>query len=325
MTVPPGPSSALRWQVVIWRDGDDLWKDPEVLLEKFKKTNCCYKCFAEHEGEKSGRRHYHCYLRFKTGRERAQMVKTFGQNVRNMKGDDYDNAKYISHDGKLTSFWEEGTKKKYSEQSTAIVVDELLKSGQSILDIITEHVELRGYIGQNRWVLQQVERAYTAKRTRAEYEAPAQLYDWQQHVKDSVEGDPHPRHILWYLDTEGDCGKSEIEAYLWAKYPEAISWQPTGADRDCSLQLLRTSNGKPPKLIVVDFEGGEARNICWAALERAKNGRCITNKYEGGEYRGKRPHIVVFSNENPTGSPLTGNRLRIMKIVDKKVVEETVV
>ena len=77
-----------------------------------------------------------------------------------MNGDDFDNAKYISEDSTNDTFYESGTKKRYNEQNAAVIVDSLIKDGQSLRNIIREHVELRGYINQNKWVLQQVEQDY---------------------------------------------------------------------------------------------------------------------------------------------------------------------
>lgn len=307
-----------KFQVVIWRDRPESG----TYLQRFLDLNTCYKCYAEHEGEKTGRPHFHCYCRFKTPRNWASFLKSWGENgCRIMDGDDYDNAKYISRDGTLDSFHEEGSKKRYNEQNTAVVVDGLLQSGQSIRDIIAEHVELRGYINQNKWVLQEAERAYAEKRSRECYEGPGELYPWQRHVLRRIQADPHPRHIDWYMDTQGNVGKSEMTDLLVAQHG-AIEWKPTGHDRDCSFQLLNAANKKPPNLIVCDLENGEARHVCWAALERAKNGKCMTNKYEGGSYRGKRPHVLVFSNENPLSCPLTGERLHVYEIKDKDIISE---
>jgi hypothetical protein len=198
MAVPPGPTTALRWQVVIFREkiGEkDLWGNPEDLLEKFMKCNTMYKCWAKHEGKTTGRKHYHCYLRFKTGRNRQQMVKKFGENVRHMNGDDYDNAMYISEKGENKTFQEIGLKKRHDEQSTAVAVDELLKRGQSLRKICMEHIEYRRYINQNKWVLQEVESGYADQRARDSYVPPGELYDWQQHAISILDGDIHPRHI----------------------------------------------------------------------------------------------------------------------------------
>lgn len=319
------PTTALRWQIVIWRDGDNLWGDPEKLLAKFLKKAAEYRCVAEHEGRKSGRKHYHCYIRFKKPYPRQALAVTFGQNIRKMDGDDFDNAKYISEDGKNPTFSENGTKKKHWEQNAAITVDNLLKDGKSVHDIIEEYVELRGYINQNKHVLNIVEQRYNKKRDRELYESPGELYAWQRHVINRIETDPHPRHIDWYLDREGDIGKSTLTDYLYAKH-NAVEWSPCGKQEDVTYQLGKDAGGRAPRLIVCDIEANQARNICWSAVERAKNGKCQSGKY-GGEfnYRGQRPHIVVFSNENPVGNSLMANRINIHEVVDRDVISSSLV
>lgn len=310
-------STGLRWQIVIWREGE-MWKNPEVLLKKFLKKPCEYKCWAEHEGRKSGKRHYHCYIRFKKAYPRAHLKTTFGENIRMMNGDDFDNANYISEQGTNKTFHEEGLKKKKEQQNAAVHVDDLLKSGKSLREIILEYPEHRGYIGQNRWVLQEVESGYNEQRMRNDYKAIEQLRDWQQHVLNRIAGVPDPRRIHWYVDPDGNNGKTTITDELVAVHG-AVEWKPLGRDRDCSYTLLQACHKRAPKLIVCDLEAGEYKNVCWAAMERAKNGKCMTDKYEGGRYVGQRPHMLVFSNETPKGAPLTAERLMIYHVKDQKV------
>lgn len=303
---------------------EDAWKDPEALLAAFMKKPAEYKCYAEHIGKKSGFRHYHCYLRTKNPITRTSLVKTFGQNVRFVNGDDYDQEKYIG--GQTAGvFWEDGIKKHYSEQAAHVTVDNLLKKGQSLVDIAVENVELRSYINQNKWVLQLVAAEYNKKRAREEIEVPEKLYPWQQHVVDQLSEPVHPRHIYWYMDDDGDQGKSALDDWLF-KYKNIVAWMPTGDDQHASEQLDKKTRGVPPENLVIDLSAGEARRISWPTVERAKNGRCERFMFNcDGGYRGKRPRIFVFSNENPTGCPLTANRVKLYRIKDKRIVEETII
>lgn len=289
------------------------------------KINCHYKCYAEHEGRKSGRKHFHCYIRFKCPRARAQMVKTFGQNVRNMNGDDFDNAKYISEDGANKTFWEEGIKKRHNEQNAAVTVDQLLKSGKSLRDIIKEHVELRSYINQNKWVLQGVEEDYARDRYKADYDRIDEPYDWQQHVLDQL-GEPiHPRHILWYFDPEGDIGKSSIADELSVTHG-AMKWNPVGKDSSSvAYNFAKKAKRERPSTIIADIKKEDYKNIQWGVIEASKDGHVESEKYDGIEWRDKRPRSIVFSNDNPTGCALTKNRVRLFTVMDKKVVGDTVI
>lgn len=325
MTSQTGPSSALRWQVVIWRDGENLWGEPEALLEKFHKANCAYKCYAEHEGRKSGRKHYHCYMRFKTARQRQQMNKLFGANVRHMNGDDFDNAKYISEDGANKTFCEEGTKKRHNEQNAAVTVDTLLKSGQSIRDIIKDHVELRAYINQNKWVLQSVEEEYARDRYKADYVGINKPYDWQQHVLDQL-GEPiHPRHILWYFDAEGDIGKSSLADELSVKHG-VMKWNPAGKDTSgVAYNFAKKAKRERPSTIVADIKKEDYKHIQWSVVEASKDGHVESEKYDGIEWRDKRPRSIIFSNDNPTGCALTKNRVRLFTVKDNQVTGDDII
>lgn len=149
------------------------------------------------------------------------------------------------------------------------------------------------------------------------------MYPWQRHVLRRIESDPHPRHIYWYMDDEGDVGKTELANWLLV-HKDAVKWKPTGKENDCTHNLLEITDCTPPELIICDLPAGEAKNISWAAVEQAKNGIVDSNKYQSGRYFGKRPHLFIFSNENPTGAPLTKDRLVINTIKNKEVVSETV-
>lgn len=317
------PITALRWSIVIAREGDNLYEKPEILLEKFAKLRAEYKCWAEHVGKKTGFRHYHCYVRFKTPRYRTQLVKKFGQNVRHLNGDDFDNAKYIGEQENATNFQEEGLKKKKDEQNAGVHVRKLIEDGKSVFEIIGEHPEYHGYINQNKWVLGQYEEYQSLKRARDDYEHPGELYEWQRDVLSRVEGKPHPRHILWYMDTEGDIGKSELAELLVSKHG-AVEWDPTGDNKEAAQKLMSATKGKPPKMIVCDLEKDTANKVCWNAVEKAKNGKCQTGRYDCKAYRGQRPHIVMMSNENATGCPLTSNRLVLLEVREKKISSVTI-
>ena len=317
------PVTSKKFSIVIAREGENLYGNPEILLEKFTKLNAEYKCWAEHIGKKTGFRHYHCYVRFKTGRCRSQMVKKFGQNVRHLNGDDFDNAKYIGEQENATNFHEEGLKKKNEEQNAGVHVRKLIEDGKSVFEIIGEHPEYHGYINQNKWVLGQYEEYQSLKRTRDDYEHPGELYEWQRDVLSRVEGKPHPRHILWYMDSEGDIGKSELAELLVSKHG-AIEWDPTGDNKEAAQKLLSATKGKAPKLIVCDLENDTANKVSWNTVEKAKNGKCQTGRYDCKAYRGPRPHIVMMSNENAIGCPLTSNRLVLLEVRDKKIFRATI-
>lgn len=313
-TLAQSGKTALRFQVVIWREGDNMFRDPDVLLSRLMSEKTEYKCYAEHTGEKSQKKHYHCYLRYKTPRKLAQLVSKYGNGVEVMEGDDYANHDYIKNQSPDT-FVEIGFKKKKTEKSGYAEFCEEIRNGKSIQQIIMEREELGPIYGRNRHALAIFSEGMARKRCRDDYEGIEELRPWQRHVIDRIEEPVHPRHILWYVDSEGGCGKSTLSRYLLERH-NAVIWCPIGKREDVTFQLWKQSNGRPPALIVCELENKKVREISWEALEMAKNGMLSTAKYEGGFYAGQRPHIIIFSNEDPIGNPFTLDRIRVFTIKD---------
>ena len=303
------------------KEGKKLWADPEELFAKFLKRKAEYKCWAEHVGTKSGFKHYHCYIRFKTSYPRVDLVRTFGENVRFMNGDDFANAAYIAETerGGNNTFQEEGIKKTKEQQNAGAHVRKLIEDGLPLFEIIGQYPEYHSFINQNKWVLGQYQEYHNRKRFRADYKAPGELFEWQRHVLRRLEGKPHPRHIHWYMDTEGDIGKSELADLLETQH-DAIEWSPLGDDKEASQRLYSETKGIPPSIIVCDIEKEAAKDISWVTIERAKSGKCKTGRYNCPGYKGKRPHIVMFTNDSSARCTLTKNRLVTHIVKNKKVM-----
>lgn len=322
------PSSGSRWQIVIPREkkGDkELWADPEVLLGKFKSKKAEYKCYAEHVSDaETPFKHYHCYIRFAKSYPRDHLVRTFGQNIRFMNGDDFANAEYIAETKRMPggnpTFCEEGIKKRKEDQNAGVHVRKLLEDGVPLFEIIGEYPEYHAFINQNKWVLGEYAQYHSRKRSRDAYEAPEELYEWQQHALRRIESKPHPRHIHWYMDTEGDIGKTEMVKYLVSKH-EAMQWQPTGDSTKAAEKFISNSKGRMPKTVVCNIPNTDAKNINWVMLENAKDGFVQSERYNCPFVEGPPPHILVFTNDSDANSTMTKNRIVKHIIKNKKVIE----
>jgi len=308
---------------VIWREGDTMFGDPDTLLSLFIKENSEYKCYAEHVGKRSGKKHYHCYIRYKTARKLYQMKKKWGEGVKIMSSFDHENCNYI-RDQSPESFWELGYKKSETEKNGYAKFCDLITNGSSIREIIRDNLELGPVYERNRHALTIFEEEVVRSGERQRYEGIAELRAWQRHVIDRIEEPVHQRHILWYVDSEGGAGKSTLCRYL-LEQRDAVWWCPIGKREDVAYQLIQRAKGRAPKLIICELENKKVKDICWEVIEMAKNGMVSAAKYQGGFYAGQRPHIIIFSNEDIIGNPFTKDRLRVCHINGNEVVKETII
>lgn len=306
-------TTALKFQIVIWREGEHLFDDPEKLLNMFIKENSAYKCWAEHIGNKTGKKHYHCYLRYKSARKVSQLVAKWGQGVKVMTAGDHENAFYI-HKGSPETFTEDGIRKGLTEQNKVVEFRALIDTGLSVRQIVHQHAEYVETYSRHKHAMAIYEQESLAKRVKLSYQRPEQLREWQQHVIDRINEPIHPRHILWYVDYRGGSGKSTMADYLEFIHG-GVPMKPCGKDDDICYTLLRDTYGQAPKLVICDVDNRSVRDLNWRVLEQTKNGRCCTHKYEGGRYVGQRPHLIVFSNEDPFGHPFTNDRIRILSLI----------
>ena len=76
-------ATALRFQIVIWREDYGTQMEPELLLQRFLHTKARHKCYADNEGEKSGKKHI--LLHILHHEKSRKLQKKFGNNVKIMK------------------------------------------------------------------------------------------------------------------------------------------------------------------------------------------------------------------------------------------------
>jgi len=125
------------------------------------------------------------------------------------------------------------------------------------------------------------------------------LYDWQKEICEYVDNKPHPREILFIIDKEGNKGKSELCRYLCIEKKAVLL---SGKTQDMKYGIIKyfEKNKRYPKTILIDLPRTYDTNyLSYTGIEEIKNGMFFNTKYESEMCIFNRPHIIIFTNNEP--------------------------
>lgn len=122
------------------------------------------------------------------------------------------------------------------------------------------------------------------------------------------------RIIYWFWEAKGSWGKSICGKHL-VDCRDAII---VGGKRDnilCGVASFVEKNSEGPPLVIFDIPRANGAHASFSAMESVKNGLFFSGKYESAMVRFNSPHCVVFANEEPDYSGLSGDRWRVRNLV----------
>lgn len=118
-----------------------------------------------------------------------------------------------------------------------------------------------------------------------------ELYDWQQEIVEIVKTEPNDRNII-YVNKNYRAGKSLLCKYLIVKHDALI----VDGNENHILALVA---GKPDVRVVVIDCAADNKRLCWAAVEKIKNGFFASHFGTKGTKMillKNKVHVIVFSN-----------------------------
>lgn len=135
-----------------------------------------------------------------------------------------------------------------------------------------------------------------------------QLYDWEIEIVQIISKNPNDRTIRWYWEPIGNIGKSTFCKYLCVRY-DALILSGKSADMKYAIANIVVKNKNPyPRLIVLDIPRTSEGFVSYKGIEEVKNGLFFSSKYESGMVIGNSPHIIIFSNFEPTIDAMSKDR-----------------
>ena len=139
------------------------------------------------------------------------------------------------------------------------------------------------------------------------------LRENQKSIADLFEKDEHAifgRTIYWFWEEDGNWGKSFLCTHM-IDFMGAMEVSGASADILCGVQQWIEKNGEAPRIIIFDIPRVNKGHVSYQAIEKIKDGKFFSGKYESGMCRFNKPHIICFSNERPETDKLSYDRWKI--------------
>lgn len=137
------------------------------------------------------------------------------------------------------------------------------------------------------------------------------LRDWQSSLRDALIGEcEDDRSILFYVDSEGNTGKSWFCRYMLDNYEERVQMLGVGRVTDIAYMI------DPEKdIFLIDCERSASEFLQYRVLEQMKNRIVTSTKYTATmKVIRKVPHVVVFMNEPPKMDALSADRYVVIDL-----------
>jgi len=132
-----------------------------------------------------------------------------------------------------------------------------------------------------------------------------QLHEWQRELVTELGTVPDRRRIIWYTDTEGGTGKTELCRYIILRLKQVL-FLTSASGKDLIHQVIKAK--KDPKIVLFNLSRQTEGAFSYASVESIKDGLVFSGKYEGGMRIFQRPHVVIFANWLPDYTKLSLDR-----------------
>lgn len=185
-------------------------------------------------------------------------------------------------------------RKSHKSKACAMV----LQAGKITMDMLHEHPEMLMQLDKIKRGLEIVNDIQ--QRDAVTVPAPSCWYPWQESLLNLLNSKPNPRKIHWFVDYNGNKGKSYLARYLVDQGKAVIF--AGGASKD----ILYGYRGQG--IVIFDFSREKEETMNYSVIETLKNGVYYSSKYESEMRVYKVPHIVCFSNFDPDLTKLSEDR-----------------
>lgn len=142
------------------------------------------------------------------------------------------------------------------------------------------------------------------------------LMQWQKFLVKKLLNQ-NDRQVLWVYDPVGNHGKSTLAEYL-ADYHQALV-----LNNSKIADLARCYVMCKSPIVVMDYTKDTEEYINYGFLEKLKNGRIFSPKYESCSVKFKSVKVICFANFEPDRSKLVEDRWMIYQIDDEPFFDTT--
>lgn len=148
-------------------------------------------------------------------------------------------------------------------------------------------------------------------------DAPTELSPWMQYMDGYIKNTHDNRHIHWIYDPIGKSGKSVFVKHLEKEYQNrcALLTCAPNVREVANILLPLLIEGNTLEYIFIDIPRNyQINSEFYDALEKIKDGRMTSTKFNGGTLRFNNKCLVVFSNTKPRDGCWTYDRLKLIEM-----------
>lgn len=135
---------------------------------------------------------------------------------------------------------------------------------------------------------------------------------WQQDLETRLLGNADDRTVLFYIDREGNKGKSWFQGYFFTKHPEVTQCLGVGKRDDIAFAIDENK-----RIFFFNVPRGAMQFVQYTIFEQLKDKMLFSTKYQSTtKILRQYPHVVVFCNEGPDMEAMSTDRYEIVDMSD---------
>lgn len=134
--------------------------------------------------------------------------------------------------------------------------------------------------------------------------------EWQQELEEILQAEPDDREINFYVDYDGGKGKTWFQGYYYSKHPEKVQLLGVGKRDDMAHMVDETKS-----VFFINVPRDGMQYLQYTILEQLKDRMVCSPKYDSTmKILTHRPHVCVFTNEDPDQAKMSVDRFKIYTI-----------
>lgn len=271
--------------------------DHDSKLRMFA-PDCKYLVFGREVGEK-GTPHLQGYLQLKSAKTGTALARAIGftdWHSEIAKGSPQSNRDYCTKGGDFVEFGVCPTPGKHTE---------LEEFKAAVASGVRDMKSLREAHSLVCAKFPRFVREYLDDHAPAPAVPDIVLKPWQSDLVALIKSDPHPRQIVFVVDSVGAAGKTTFARYLFGVFDRVQIMDP-GRLADMAYELKEDT-----RVLLMDCPRSRTEVLSYHFLEKVKDGYVHSGKYESRMKTLGPCHVIVFMNDEPDRLKLSVDRFDV--------------